>query len=59
MWPFTKQAPKCEHHWVELEKLREIRDVPNKPHLAVMAITYVLKCDKCGDMKNHRVESGD
>jgi len=56
MWPFTKQASRCEHHWIEIDKLHEIRDVPDKPHMAKMATIYILKCDKCGDMKNHRVD---
>ncbi len=41
----------CHHRWVELERINWVHNVTNQ----LGDQTRVLRCERCGDMKNFRI----
>lgn len=43
----------CDHTWEEFRQVNH-RDGDQK-HKPIVGIVYVLRCSKCGTLKNHKV----
>lgn len=46
--------PACEHKWVEENEY----EVSNRFTNHTIRYIHLLRCEKCGDMKNHIVKTG-
>jgi hypothetical protein len=44
---------KCPHKWMQEERIDKTRKFDS----SIVSIIFVLKCTKCGRMKNHEVRS--